>query len=119
LILRYMKILIDEQLPTKLKFRFTDAEYEVTTVRDMDWLGKKNGELLKLMRSNQFDILLTNDKNLHYQQNIQSLGISILNINAKTNRYPDVISLVPLIKNKLKEIEQQVSNSIHGYFTIE
>jgi len=60
-----MKILIDEQLPTKLKYRFANTGFEVYTVRDMDWLGKKNGELLLLMTENNFDNLLTNDKNLY------------------------------------------------------
>ena len=58
-----MKILIDEQLPTKLKFRFIDAGYTASTVRDMNWLGKKNGDLLASMQKEQFDILITNDKN--------------------------------------------------------
>jgi len=44
-----MKVLIDEQLPTKLKYRFTEPDFEVFTVRDIGWLGKKNGELLQLM----------------------------------------------------------------------
>ena len=62
-----MKVLIDEQLPTKLKFRFLNSNHEVITVRDMEWLGKKNGELIKLMQTNGFNVLLTNDKNMYYQ----------------------------------------------------
>ena len=42
-----MRILLDENIPTKLKLDFGN-EYEVKTVRDMNWLGKKNGELLGL-----------------------------------------------------------------------
>lgn len=59
-----MKILIDEQLPTKLKYLFSDSDYEVLTVRDMKWLGTKNGRLIELMTLNNFQVLLTNDKNL-------------------------------------------------------
>jgi predicted nuclease of predicted toxin-antitoxin system len=72
-----MKILIDEQLPTKLKYLFLDSGNEVFTVRDMKWLGTKNGDLLELMTKNSFNILLTNDKNLYYQQKMSALKICI------------------------------------------
>jgi predicted nuclease of predicted toxin-antitoxin system len=71
-----MKILLDESLPRKLKYDF-DSSYEVLTVRDLGWLGKKNGELLKLMVDNEFDFFLTVDRNLPYQQNIERLPITI------------------------------------------
>jgi predicted nuclease of predicted toxin-antitoxin system len=113
-----MKILIDEQLPTKLKYRFIDAGYETYTVRDMDWLGKKNGDLLASMLATNFQVLLTNDKNLYYQQKISSLKVCILNINSKTNRYSDVLEIIDSIKNKLNEIEVYLTNTAGGYFII-
>lgn len=58
-----MKILLDENIPTKLKFNF-DAIGEIFTVWDMNWLGKKNGELLGLAALNGFEIFITLDKNL-------------------------------------------------------
>jgi predicted nuclease of predicted toxin-antitoxin system len=70
-----MKIFFDEQLPTKLKYRFIEAGYDVFTVRDMNWLGKKNGDLSQLMTTNKFNVLLTNDKNLYYQQKIDALKV--------------------------------------------
>jgi len=113
-----MKILIDEQLPTKLKYRFSDTSYEVYTVRDMEWLGTKNGELLELMLLHNFDLLITNDKNLYYQQKIVSLKVCIMNINAKTNRYEDILALMDLIKIKLNEIESYVMNNPGRYFIL-
>ena len=53
-----MKILLDENLPRRLKADF-GADFEVYTVRDMNWLGKKNGELLGLIVFNGFDIFIT------------------------------------------------------------
>lgn len=50
-----MKILLDENMPTKVKYDFGEY-HEVMTVRDMGWLGKKNGELLGLAAFNGFDI---------------------------------------------------------------
>jgi len=113
-----MKILIDEQLPTKLKFRFIDAGYYVGTVRDMNWLGQKNGELLTLMVANQFDVLVTNDKNLYYQQKISALRVCIVNVNAKTNRYEDIFEKFDLIKITLTEVEVHLKNSPGGYFIV-
>jgi len=114
-----MKVLIDEQLPTKLKFRFADSNFTVSTVRDMDWLGKKNGELLKLMLAHDFDVLLTNDKNMHYQQNTVDLKISILNVNAKTNRYDDILEKITAIKEKLSDVAGSIANSQHNYYIID
>lgn len=48
-----MKILLDENLPAKVNYSFGDA-FEVFTVKEMNWLGKKNGELLSLAAENDF-----------------------------------------------------------------
>ncbi len=50
-----MKILLDENLPKKLKITFA-LEHEVFTVREKNWNGKQNGELLGLMTLNGFDV---------------------------------------------------------------
>lgn len=60
-----MKLLLDENLPKKLKSDF--PKHEVFTVRDMNWNGKKNGELMLLMLENTFDAFVTFDKNLQFQ----------------------------------------------------
>ena len=53
-----MKILLDESLPRKLK-AFFGTDHEVYSVRDLGWLGQKNGALLKLMQEESFDIFVT------------------------------------------------------------
>lgn len=58
----------DENLPRKLKVDFGE-KYDVKTVWDMGWLGKKNDELLKLIDEQEFDFFVTVDKNLRVQQN--------------------------------------------------
>lgn len=60
-----MRILLDEYVPRPLKREFKD--YEVRTVVVMRWSGKKNSELLQLMKQQSFTILLTTDQNLRYQ----------------------------------------------------
>jgi predicted nuclease of predicted toxin-antitoxin system len=71
-----MKILIDESLPVELKNEFN--EYETSTVNDMNWLGKKNGELLRLASENNFNVFITVDKNLRYQLNTKKFAIGII-----------------------------------------
>ena len=66
-----MKILLDECMPRKLKREL--AEFEVYTVVEQGWNGIKNGKLMKLMVEQQFDILLTIDKNLKDQQKYYEL----------------------------------------------
>jgi len=57
-----MRILLDECVPKPLKREL--SEYEIRTVVEMGWAGKKNGELLQLMTQAGFAILLTTDQNL-------------------------------------------------------
>ena len=52
-----MKILLDENLPKKLKINFA-AEHEIFTVREKGWNGKKNGELLGLITLDGFDVFV-------------------------------------------------------------
>ncbi len=91
-----MKILLDESLPRKLRNDFSE-EHEVLTIRDMDWLGKKNGELLKLMAENNFELFITVDRNLPYQQNLQRLTLTICVLRAKDNTLKTLRLLIPKI----------------------
>jgi predicted nuclease of predicted toxin-antitoxin system len=98
------KVLLDENFPTKLKYRFENNLFLVSTVRDQKWLGKKNGELLKLMTENGFIILVSSDKNLVYQQNSQKHKIIVLRLNVPSNRYDDLLPIVPQITQCLVEV---------------
>ena len=71
-----MKILLDENIPKKLKIEL-GVEHEVVWVQELQWQGKKNGELLGLMTMNGFDMLIRLDKNLRYQQNLHRFPISL------------------------------------------
>ena len=80
-----MKLLLDENLPKKLKQHF--AEYEIFTVRDKGWNGVKNGELIKLMLEENFEVLLTFDKNLQFQQNFEKYPLKVFVLTAINNQY--------------------------------
>ena len=94
-----MKLLLDENLPKRFKLDF--PEHEIYTVRDKDWDGKKNGELMQLMIAQNFDVLLTFDKNLQHQQNFNKYTIPVLVLNAPSNTYLTLKELVPKIKEAL------------------
>ncbi|MBV8887840.1 MAG: DUF5615 family PIN-like protein [Chroococcidiopsidaceae cyanobacterium CP_BM_RX_35] len=97
-----MRILLDECVPRPLKREF--ADYEIRTVIEMGWAGKKNGELLRLMSQEGFTILLTTDQNLRYQQNLQQAGVAVVVIVAPSNRLADLIPLIPDVYNVLNTI---------------
>ena len=80
-----MRILLDENLPRKLKTDFGPG-CELRTVRDMQWLGKKNGELPGLPVFDGFDFFITVDKNLRHQQNLSKFSLSIFLLIAPDNR---------------------------------
>ena len=97
-----MKILLDESLPRKLVYDFNE-EHEVLTVRNMGWLGKKNGELLKLMTENHIDVFITVDRNLPYQQNLTRLTFKIIVLRAKDNTRKTLRLLIPKIFQSLAD----------------
>ena len=95
-----MKLLLDENLPKRLKQDF--AEYETFTVGDKGWNSKKNGELLELMLAENFNVLITFDQNLEYQQNFEKYPITVFVLIAQNNTYQILSELVPNIKMELE-----------------
>lgn len=68
--------------------------HEVTTVPQAGWAGLKNGDLLRRAREG-YDIFVTVDRNLAFQQNLPSLNIAVFILVAATNRLRDLAPLVP------------------------
>jgi len=97
-----MRLLLDECVPRPLKGELTD--FEVRTVVEMGWAGKKNGELLKLMMQESFTILLTTDQNLRYQQNLQQAGVAVIVMVAPSNRLADLLAPIPSVCSALIRI---------------
>lgn len=101
-----MKILLDESLPRKLRNSF-GQEHEVWTVRDQGWLGKKNGELLRLMIHTKFELFITVDRNLQYQQNLTRLPFTIFILCSVNNRLETLQKLVPKIFERIAQKDLQ------------
>lgn len=96
-----MRLLLDENLPKRLKLNFPD--HEAFTVRDKGWNGINNGELLKLMLSDDFDALQTFDKNLQHQQNFSKYPITVFVLTAFNNTYELLSPLTIQVDEILKE----------------
>jgi predicted nuclease of predicted toxin-antitoxin system len=94
-----MRVLVDECLPRFLR-RVLPGHF-VQTAQDCGWAGIKNGELL-LLAEQQFDVFLTSDKNLRYQQNLAERKIAIIEF--PTNRRVVVKQIVPQLIDALNTI---------------
>ena len=99
-----MRLLLDECLPRRAKFFFAEAGHECETVRDAGFSGKENGELIGLAE-NQFEVLITIDKNIRHQQNITGRNIAILIIRAASNDLDDIRLQIPQALAALKTIK--------------
>jgi hypothetical protein len=99
-----MRVLLDENLPRKLTGYIVG--HDCSTVVLCGWSGKKNGELLALADP-LFDVLLTLDKNLPYQQNLDTKRIAVLIVRARSNRIQDLLPVVPECLAALRAIQPQ------------
>jgi predicted nuclease of predicted toxin-antitoxin system len=89
-----MKILLDECIDRRLSREFVG--YEARTVPQMGWAGIKDGQLLVLAEA-KFDIFITVDRNLSFQQNLPQFDIAVIVLQAASNRLTDLKPLVPEI----------------------
>ena len=105
-----MLILLDENLLSKkLKKPLLDLGHTVQNVEDMGWRGTKDRDLLALANIFPFDVFITSDKNLPYQQNLQNLSLRVVVLNASSTR-PD--RLLPLIAKITPLLPSLTSGSI-------
>jgi hypothetical protein len=89
-----VKLLIDECVDCRPARHLTG--HDVKTVAQMGWAGAKNGALLRLAEA-EFEVLVTVDRNLSFQQNLTNLKLAVLVLHARTNSLDDLKSLVPRV----------------------
>jgi predicted nuclease of predicted toxin-antitoxin system len=101
-----IKILLDECLPKKLKYRIEELEQDffTKTIPEMGWASRSNGELLSLAEK-EFDVFVTSDKNLSFQQSIPSSSIQVVLLKARSNTYEDLLPLVEKLPSVMKAHE--------------
>lgn len=107
-----LRILIDESLPIALAAELTD--HEVTTVRAQRWLGLRNGVLLRAAVDAGFEVIVTADKALRYQQNLAAIGIAVVLLTRVRNRMQDLRPLVPRVLQVLQNIRKGELAEIAG-----
>ncbi len=100
-----MKILLDECVTKRLKEHLKD--FEVSTVTELGWSGIKNGRLMSLCVENNFDILLTIDKNLINQQNIIIHKLTVVVLDSLTSKLEELLLLLPSFKAQVEHFEKQ------------
>jgi hypothetical protein len=88
-----VRILLDEQLPRQLAPYFVG--HDVRTTQEQGWAGLRNGALLKEALAAGFEVLVTGDKNLEFQQNLKASGLFVVVLVAPTNKIEDLLPRVP------------------------
>jgi len=76
-----MRVLLEEQLDRRLK-KHLDPKFDVWTVAERGWKGKKYGELLRAAQQ-EFDVLITMDKGIEHQQNWKVMALGFIIVSAK------------------------------------
>ena len=100
-----MKILLDESVPRQIRPALTG--HDVETVRQRGWTSVTNGELLRLAEG-EFEVFVTADKNLKYQQNLTGRTLAILELSTNKRR---------VVEANLDLIRSTVANMTPGTFT--
>jgi hypothetical protein len=105
-----MRVLLDECVPRALRAELPG--HEVKTIAEAGWAGVKNGGLLQLA-ARDFDVLLTVDRNLEYQQNFSVLALAVIVMDAPSN---DIVVLRPLMPAVLEAIPKAQPGVVaHGH----
>lgn len=89
-----MRVLLDECVDRRLARQL--SSHAVKTVPEMGWATIRNGDLLALAEK-EFDVFVTVDRNLSFQQNLPRFKIAVLILRARTNRLIDLLPLMPKI----------------------
>ncbi len=97
-----MKVLLDECLPRRL-LRDLGC-FSATTVPRQGWAGKNDSELL-MLADGEFDVFITLDSNLIFQQNLKTMKLSIVVLHAVNSRYETLQPLIPDLLEAIKSIE--------------
>ena len=88
-----MKLLLDECVPRRLKNEF--AGHDVRTVDEIGLKGVLDGELLRAASVQQFEVFITVDRRLPFQQNLSRLNLALIILVARPCRYPQLKLLMP------------------------
>jgi hypothetical protein len=100
---RRRRVLLDENLPRQLAAELPD--YEVSTVAQQGWRGVLNGELLRRAESASFEVFVTGDRNLEYQQTLVGRAFGVVVIFPRRLKMEYLIPLVPALSEAVAAVE--------------
>jgi hypothetical protein len=106
-----MRVLLDECVPRILRKDLPG--HEVKTVVEVGWAGVKNGRLLQLA-AGQYDVFLTVDRNLEYQQSFAGVPIAVLVVDVPSNDIADIRPLMPAVLKALPNVKPGTVTHVHG-----
>ena len=106
-----MRVLLDECLPRRLKRELVG--HDTRTAPEMGWASKRNGELLALAVG-LFDVFITADRNLSYQQDLSSFDIAIVVLVARSNRLEDLRPLAPRVLEVLPSAQRGMATVVQA-----
>lgn len=105
-----MRLLLDECVPKRLRRELPD--HQVRTVPEMGWAGKENGELLGAAEA-EFDVLVTVDQKLKYQQSVAGRSIAVVVLVTRRNKIEFLRPLVPDLERTLTQIKPGELREVH------
>jgi hypothetical protein len=88
--------------------------HDVSTVRAQRWLGLRNGVLLRTAVDAGFEVLVTADKALRYQQNLAAIGIAVVLISGVRNRMQDLRPMIPRILAAIEDVQRGQLIEVRG-----
>jgi len=98
-----VRVLVDQCLPRHLAAELPG--HDATTVRAQRWLGLRNGVLLRAAVDAGFEVFITNDFSIEFQQNVKRIGIGVIAIIGFRNRIEDLRPIIPRILEELMTIQ--------------
>jgi hypothetical protein len=106
-----MRVLLDECVPRGLRAELPG--HDVKTVAEAGWAGVENGALLQLAGA-QFDVLLTVDRGLEYQQNFSGLTIAVVVVEAQSNDISVLRTFMQAVREALANAKPGTVTRVHG-----
>ncbi len=97
-----MRVLLDECIPAQIRSEL--AGHEVQTAGRMSWSGMKNGELLRVA-AKKFDVFVTVDRSLTYQQDLRGLNLGVVMLVARSNEIEALRPLLPRLRQALRKVK--------------
>ena len=99
-----MRVLLDEDLPIRLRLHFAAEALNVETVEYRGWKGLRNGALPRAAEGH-FDVFVTMDDNLPDQQHLQQFDLAVAILRARSKSLKDLLDLMPELERRLPELQ--------------